>query len=144
MAEGQVSFLVSELFFHVGPGNPLSIVVEGPIPDIIFHFTPLGSSNCIGSRSARCGHSIRRALTEEMVSATDKRVKFIGGLATYEAAGGPVKRDLFDKHNDGYATDAALLEKLVAEKLETTAADVRAEGWNGSSAALPCRKGFTE
>ncbi|WP_318874373.1 hypothetical protein RWA02_32805 (plasmid) [Sinorhizobium meliloti] len=35
-------------------------------------------------------HSIRRALTEEMIPATDKRVQFIGGLAAYEEAGGSV------------------------------------------------------
>ncbi|RUU93429.1 chromosome partitioning protein ParB, partial [Mesorhizobium sp. M1A.F.Ca.IN.020.03.2.1] len=74
-------------------------------------------------------YSIRRALTEELVAATDKRVQFIGGLADYEAVGGPVKRDLFDESNAGYVTDAALLEKLVAEKLEAAAEAVRAEGW---------------
>lgn len=74
-------------------------------------------------------YSIRRALTEELVAATDKRVQFIGGLAAYEAVGGPVKRDLFDERNAGYVTDAALLEKLVAEKLEAAAEAVRAEGW---------------
>jgi ParB family transcriptional regulator, chromosome partitioning protein len=74
-------------------------------------------------------HSIRRALTDEMIPATDKRVQFIGGLAAYEGAGGPVKRDLFDDRNTGYAMDAALVEKLVAEKLEASAASVRAEGW---------------
>ncbi|RVH53130.1 ParB/RepB/Spo0J family partition protein [Sinorhizobium meliloti] len=74
-------------------------------------------------------HSIRRALTEEMIPATDKRVQFIGGLVTYEEAGGSVKRDLFDDRNAGYAMDAALVEKLVAEKLEAAAATVRAEGW---------------
>ncbi len=74
-------------------------------------------------------HSIRRALTEAMIPATDKRVQFIGGLAAYEEAGGSVKRDLFDDRNAGYAMDAALIEKLVAEKLEAIAATVRAEGW---------------
>ncbi|RVE87039.1 ParB/RepB/Spo0J family partition protein [Sinorhizobium meliloti] len=74
-------------------------------------------------------HSIRRALTEEMISATDKRVQFIGGLVAYEEAGGSVKRDLFDDRNAGYAMDAALVEKLAAEKLEAAAATVRAEGW---------------
>lgn len=74
-------------------------------------------------------HWIRRALTEEMIPATDKRIQFIGGLAAYEEAGGPVKRDLFDDRNTGYALDAALVEKLVAEKLEAAAATVRAEGW---------------
>ncbi|MDW9583928.1 chromosome partitioning protein ParB [Sinorhizobium meliloti] len=74
-------------------------------------------------------HSIRRALTEEMIPATDKRVQFIGGLVAYEEAGGSVKRDLFDDRNAGYAMDAALVEKLAAEKLEAAAATVRAEGW---------------
>ncbi|MEI2300538.1 ParB/RepB/Spo0J family partition protein [Ensifer sp. MJa1] len=74
-------------------------------------------------------HSIRRALTEEMIPATDKRIQFIGGLAAYEEVGGAVKRDLFDDRNAGYALDAALVEKLVAEKLEAAAATVRAEGW---------------
>lgn len=77
----------------------------------------------------REAHSIRRALTEEMIAATDKRVQFIGGLAAYEEAGGAVKRDLFDDRNAGYAVDAALVEKLVTEKLDATAASVRAEGW---------------
>ncbi|MBD9524435.1 ParB N-terminal domain-containing protein [Ensifer sp. ENS02] len=84
-------------------------------------------------------YAIRRALTEEMIAATDKRMQFIGGLVAYEEAGGAVKRDLFDDRNAGYATDAALVEKLVAEKLEATAASVRAEGWKwvGCSATAP-------
>ncbi|RWD10458.1 MAG: ParB/RepB/Spo0J family partition protein [Mesorhizobium sp.] len=77
----------------------------------------------------RDAFSVRRALTEELVAATDKRVQFIGGLAAYEAAGGAVKRDLFDERNAGYVTDTVLLEKLVAEKLEAAAEAVRAEGW---------------
>ncbi len=85
-------------------------------------------------------YSIRRALTEELVAATDKRVQFIGGLAAYEAAGGPVKRDLFDERNAGYVTDAALLEKLVAEKLEAAAGAVRAEGWKW----VECRTSMPE
>ncbi|MGJ7042779.1 ParB family chromosome partitioning protein [Shinella sp. BE166] len=78
---------------------------------------------------SRDPHSIRRALTEEMIPATDKRVQFIGGLEAYEVAGGQVQRELFDERNAGYAMDVALVEKLVAEKLETAAATVRAEGW---------------
>lgn len=51
-------------------------------------------------------------------------------LATYEAAGGYVRRDLFsDDENAGYIADAELLQKLVAQKLDATAAEVRAEGW---------------
>ncbi|WP_292464759.1 ParB/RepB/Spo0J family partition protein [Mesorhizobium sp.] len=88
----------------------------------------------------RDAFSIRRALTEELVAATDKRVQFIGGLAAYEAAGGAVKRDLFDERNAGYVTDTVLLEKLVAEKLEAGAEAVRAEGWKW----VECRTSMPE
>ncbi|MGR9398071.1 ParB/RepB/Spo0J family partition protein (plasmid) [Rhizobium leguminosarum] len=90
----------------------------------------------------RDAHSIRRALTEEMIAATDKRVQFIGGLAAYEEAGGAVKRDLFDDRNAGYATDAALVEKLVAEKLEATASNVRAEGWKWVECSATAPAGY--
>ena len=90
----------------------------------------------------REAHSIRRALTEEMIAATDKRVQFIGGLAAYEEAGGAVKRDLFDDRNAGYAVDAALVEKLVAEKLEATAASVRAEGWKWVECSATAPAGY--
>jgi ParB family chromosome partitioning protein len=80
--------------------------------------------------SWNCDHrAIRSALQGEAVKATDRRMKFIGGLDAYEAAGGTVKRGLFDDQNGGYALDAALVEKLVAEKLEAEAEAVRAEGW---------------
>jgi len=73
--------------------------------------------------------AIRAALQGEAVKATDKRMKFIGGLDAYEAAGGVVKRDLFDEQNGGYALDVALVEKLVADRLEAEAETVRGEGW---------------
>ncbi|MDX0284254.1 chromosome partitioning protein ParB [Sinorhizobium meliloti] len=87
-------------------------------------------------------HSIRRALTEEMIPATDKRVQFIGGLEAYEEAGGQVQRELFDERNAGYATDVALVEKLVAEKLETAAATVRAEGWKWVECSATAPAGY--
>jgi ParB family chromosome partitioning protein len=87
-------------------------------------------------------HSIRRALTEAMVPATDKRVQFIGGLAAYEEAGGSVKRDLFDDRNAGYAMDGALVEKLAAEKLEAVTATVRAEGWKWVECSATAPAGF--
>nr|WP_244436177.1 ParB/RepB/Spo0J family partition protein [Sinorhizobium fredii] len=87
-------------------------------------------------------HSIRRALTEEMIPATDKRVQFIGGLEAYEEAGGQVQRDLFDERNAGYAIDVALVEKLVAEKLETAAATVRAEGWKWVECSATAPAGY--
>lgn len=71
--------------------------------------------------SWNCDHrAIRTALQGEAVKATDKRVKFIGGLDAYEAAGGAVKRDLFDEQNGGYALDVALVEKLVGDRAPLT------------------------
>lgn len=76
----------------------------------------------------RSAHAIKRRLASEEVPASDKRLKFIGGLEAYEAAGGPVRRDLFDE-DGGYACDSGLLETLVAQKLERDAEAIRAEGW---------------
>lgn len=71
---------------------------------------------------------IRDTLLASHVRARDKRAQFVG-LAAYEAAGGTVLRDLFSEGDDGYLADPALLDRLVAEKLEGVAATVRAEGW---------------
>lgn len=84
--------------------------------------------NCLPSYS-RDARSIRAALQAEAVKATDKRMKFLGGIEVYEAAGGTVKRDLFDTQNSGYALDVALVEKLVMGRLEAEADKLRAEGW---------------
>lgn len=73
-------------------------------------------------------HYLRQLLTKGEIPAGDKRVKFVG-LDAYEAAGGPVHRDMFDQDNAGYVTDVKLLDKLVAEKLETAAEKLRAQGW---------------
>ncbi len=73
--------------------------------------------------------SIRRALTETEVPASDKRVRFIG-LEAYEAAGGSVRRDLFDDANGGYAQDVELLDRLVNDKLSAVAAELSGEGWS--------------
>lgn len=76
----------------------------------------------------RHASSIKRHLAAEEVPASDKRLTFIGGLDAYEAAGGPVRRDLFEDRG-GYACDSGFLEKLVAEKLEALAEAIRGEGW---------------
>jgi ParB family chromosome partitioning protein len=74
-------------------------------------------------------HSIRDALTEHEIAATDRRVKFVS-LATYEQAGGGVRRDLFCEDDSGvFILDVGLLDRLAGEKLETEAGAVRAEGW---------------
>jgi ParB family transcriptional regulator, chromosome partitioning protein len=72
--------------------------------------------------------ALRRALTEKMVDANDARVRFVG-LAAYLNEGGPLQKDLFQADHEGYLTDTAKLDRLVAEKLEALATEVRGEGW---------------
>ena len=81
------------------------------------------------SRSySRESYAIRRMLTEGAVKPTDKRVLFVG-IEAYEVAGGVVERDLFSEDGGGFLRDAALLDRLVDEKLAREADAVRAEGW---------------
>lgn len=73
--------------------------------------------------------TIRDALTEHEISATDRRVKF-ATLKAYEKAGGKTRRDLFADDDHGiFILDAGLLDRLVMKKLEKTAAAIRKEGW---------------
>lgn len=71
---------------------------------------------------------IRRMLTEKTARASDKRAVFVG-LEAYEAAGGVILRDLFQSDDSGWLQDIALLDRLVAEKLDREADATRAEGW---------------
>lgn len=71
--------------------------------------------------------AILRSLTEGQVSIDDRRVSFVG-IEAYEAAGGAVIRDLFEE-DGAYLADAALLNRLVREKLQRLAEPVLAEGW---------------
>jgi ParB family chromosome partitioning protein len=73
-------------------------------------------------------YQIRRMLTEDTVRASDRRARFVG-IADYEAAGGIVLRDLFESDDGGWLQDPALLDRLVAARLEQEADTVRAEGW---------------
>lgn len=81
--------------------------------------------------------AIRRALTEGEIAATDPRVKLIG-LEAYVAAGGIVRRDLFDDENAGYVQDAALLDRLALARLAEAESAVRAEGWAWTECLLEC------
>ena len=72
--------------------------------------------------------ALRRALTEKMVDANDARVRFVG-LAAYLNEGGLLQKDLFQADHEGYLIDTAKLNRLVAEKLEALATEVRGEGW---------------
>lgn len=70
---------------------------------------------------------ILRALTEGQVASDDRRAVFIGADA-YQAAGGVIIHDLFDKEG-GFFAGASLLNRLVSEKLAAEATKVEAEGW---------------
>jgi ParB family chromosome partitioning protein len=73
-------------------------------------------------------YQIRRLLTEGAVRASDKRAQFVG-FEAYVEAGGSILRDLFEPDDGGWLQEPALLEKLVAEKLEREAEAIRGEGW---------------
>ncbi|GAB6966893.1 ParB N-terminal domain-containing protein [Komagataeibacter kakiaceti JCM 25156] len=85
---------------------------------------------------------IRRMLTEKTVRASDRRVRFVG-LDTYLAAGGPIMRDLFEADDGGWLQDPAILDRLVMEKLQEAAEQVRAEGWKWVETALSFPWGHT-
>ena len=81
------------------------------------------------SRSySREAYAIRRMLTEGAAKPSDKRALFVG-VESYETAGGVVERDLFAEDGGGFLRDAALLDRLVGEKLAREADAVRQEGW---------------
>ena len=73
-------------------------------------------------------YSIRRMLTETSVRATDRRAIFVG-IDAYDAAGGTILRDLFQGDDGGWLEDPALLDRLVAEKLQAEAETIATEGW---------------
>ena len=73
-------------------------------------------------------HAIRDAITEAHVEADSKLARFVT-IDAYQVAGGAVLRDWFDAESAGWITNSALLNRLVAEKLEREAETVRAQGW---------------
>ena len=77
---------------------------------------------------------VKRMLTEERVPAGTAIARFVG-VEAYEAAGGPVLRDLFaDEHENGvWLEDPVLLEKLAADKLQA-AADELSTRWKWAEA----------
>ena len=80
-------------------------------------------------------YQIRRMLTETAVRASDKRAIFVG-VDAYEAAGGIVLRDLFQSDDGGWLQDPVLLDRMVAEKLKTTADQIAEEGWKWIEVAV--------
>ena len=86
-------------------------------------------------------YQIRRLLTEGAVRASDKRAQYV--REEYIAAAGAVMRDLFQSDDGGWLQDAALLDRLVGEKLERDARVVRAEGWKWVEVATDFPYGHT-
>jgi len=77
---------------------------------------------------------IRRRLTEKLVVASDKRVRFVT-MEAYEAAGGRVDRDLFSTDETAWCVDVVLLARLVQEKLASVSQELLAKGWKWVEAA---------
>src|ERR1019366_2861724 len=51
-------------------------------------------------------------------------------VVAYEHAGGAIRRDLFAQGDEGvFLLDAALLDRLVLDNLQTEAEALKAEGW---------------
>lgn len=73
-------------------------------------------------------HGIRRMLTDEKPALGRGTARLITA-GEYEAAGGTITRDLFSKDDEGWFDDPALLERLIAAKLEEEAEAVRQQGW---------------
>ena len=84
---------------------------------------------------------IRRMLTETAIRASDRRATFVGMVA-YEAAGGQVLRDLFQGDDGGWLQDPALLDRLVAMKLQAQAETIAAEGWKWIEVSVDLPYGF--
>ncbi len=87
-------------------------------------------------------YAIRRMLTETSIRASDRRAVFVG-VDAYEAAGGVVLRDLFQGDDGGWLEDPALLDRLVAEKLQAEAEALAAEGWKWIEVATDLPYGYS-
>lgn len=71
-------------------------------------------------------YGVRQELSGERLPVSDRKVEFVG-LDTYIAAGGTVAESLFDDEN--FVEDAALLKKLVADKMQAERQALLDAGW---------------
>ena len=78
---------------------------------------------------------VKRLLTEERIQANSGVARFVG-IKDYEAAGGPVLRDLFAAEDESgiWLEDPVLLQKLAVEKLGETVKDLETH-WRWATAA---------
>jgi ParB family transcriptional regulator, chromosome partitioning protein len=72
---------------------------------------------------------LRKRLTEGEVLAHQSALARFIGVEAYEAAGGAVRRDLFDTDHACWICDPDLLRRLAGEKLAVEAQAVRSEAW---------------
>jgi ParB family chromosome partitioning protein len=77
----------------------------------------------------RSADQLRRLLTRGEVESDRDGVAIFVTVAAYEAAGGPLRRDLFSDDGKAYLQDAALLERLAVDRLQQPAREVADEGW---------------
>jgi ParB family chromosome partitioning protein len=77
----------------------------------------------------RAPAALRKRLTEGEVLAHQSALARFVGVEAYEAAGGAVRRDLFDSDQSCWICDPDLLRRLAGEKLDAEAEVVRGEGW---------------
>ncbi len=77
----------------------------------------------------RSAEQLRRLLTRGEVESDRDGVAIFVTVPAYEAAGGPLRRDLFSDDGKAFLQDAALLERLALDKLQQPACEVGAEGW---------------
>jgi ParB family chromosome partitioning protein len=77
----------------------------------------------------------RRLTAGEVEAAGNALVRFVG-VEAYEAAGGVVRRDLFNDEQGRFLSDPDLLTRLAGEKLDGIAATVREEGWGWVEARI--------
>lgn len=73
--------------------------------------------------------SLRRSLTVDDIEVRGNALVRFVGVEHYEAAGGAVRRDLFDDSESGFLTDPALLRSLAQQRLDALADSIHAEGW---------------
>ena len=73
--------------------------------------------------------ALKRKLTAGEVEAAGSAIVRFVGVEAYEAAGGVVRRDLFDDEQGRFLSDPDLLARLAADKLEAVAVRVREEAW---------------
>ena len=111
----------------------LVIAAEGQIVASMFATSTAATTRQPWDRTPA---AMRRVLTAgEVEAAGSALVRFVG-IEAYEAAGGVVRRDLFDDAQSRFLSDAALVQRLATDKLENLAEAVRAEGWAWVEARL--------